>query len=186
MVFKNEIKFFNKQDRLIEACKKNNRKAQLQLYDKYYKAMYTVSLNMVKDTFQAEDLMQEAFISAFTNINNFRGEVSFGSWLKKIVINKCIDYLKKKKVQFESIDSFPDIQESTVEDEKQLADKKAEQIKAEINNLPDGYRTVLNLYLIEGFDHEEIAQILGITASTSRSQYSRAKTILIKKLSDKE
>ena len=184
MVFKKDDKLFDKQKKLIEDCKNNNRKAQLKLYDQYYRAMYTVSLNMVKEQLQAEDLMQEAFISAFSNIKYFKGEVSFGSWLKKIVINKCIDYLKKRKVQFESIESYPNIQEPTINDERLIIEKKASEIKAEIYNLPDGYRAILSLYLIEGYDHEEISQILGISSSTSRSQFTRAKALLIKKLKD--
>ena len=99
-------------------------------------------------------------------------------------MSKCIDFLKKKKVQFESIESFSDIQEPSIEDEKLIVDKRANEIRSEILYLPDGYRTILSLYLFEGYDHEEISQILGISSSTSRSQYTRAKALLIKRLRD--
>lgn len=186
MIFKKEGQAFENQKKLIEACKENNSKAQLKLYDLYFKAMYTVSLNMVKDTQLAEDLMQEAFLSAFTNISSFKGDVSFGAWLKKIVINKCLDHLKKKKIQFENIDNVVLIEEPSAEDELKASDISAEEIKQEINKLPDGYRTILTLVLFEGYDHAEIAQILGITSSTSRSQYTRAKALLIKRLNNKK
>lgn len=182
MVVDSNPKNFDKQYELIEACRRNSKKAQLQLYNNYYKAMYTVSLNMVKESSLAEDLMQEAFISAFSKLSSFQGQVSFGAWLKKIVLNKCLDYLKKKKVQFETIDedqilAIPDTVESDY-----LINKQVDEVKNEIYNLPDGYRTILTLHLLEGFDHIEISQILGISASTSRSQYTRAKALLIKKL----
>jgi RNA polymerase sigma factor (sigma-70 family) len=184
MIFKKDNQHFVSQQKLIDACKNNNRKAQLKLYDLYYKAMYSVSVTMVKDRHLAEDLMQEAFLSAFSNLNSFKGEVSFGAWLKKIVINKCIDYLKKKKVEFESIDNLSEIQIPSTEDESYIIDKKVNEIKSEINNLPDGYRTILSLYLFEGYDHEEIAQILRISSSTSRSQYTRAKALLVKNMKE--
>ncbi|HBH48105.1 MAG TPA: hypothetical protein DDX98_05665 [Bacteroidales bacterium] len=182
--FKKE-KNFNKHKKLIEECKQENRRAQLKLYKIYYKAMYTVSLNMVKDRHQAEDLMQEAFISAFSHIKEFKGEVSFGAWLKKIVMNKCIDYLKARKINFESIENYSSVPAYTTNDETVAAEKTADEIKNEIHNLPDGYRTILSLYLLEGYDHEEISEILGISSSTSRSQYARAKALLVKRLNNK-
>lgn len=172
-----------KQQKLITACRKNNRRAQLKLYNQYFRAMYTVCLNLVHNSDVAEDLMQEAFISAFGNIHTFEGEVSFGAWLKKITINKCIDYLKKKKINFVSIENLENLPENELFEQTEFYSKfSVEQIKGSIKQLPEGYRTILSLYLFEGFDHQEIAQILGITSSTSRSQYVRAKTTLIKKL----
>ncbi len=184
MTEKKDYTHFEQHLELIEACRKNDTKAQINLYRLYCKAMFNVCLRLVKNPVEAEDLMQEAFISAFEKLDQFRAEVSFGAWLKKIVINKCIDFLKKKKIQFVELDEARglenDVETVSVED----LTKDIEKIKTQINLLPDGYRTVLNLFLFEGYDHDEIAQILGITASTSRSQYARAKAILCKKLKE--
>lgn len=170
-------------DKLIRACRNNDRRAQLKLYNKYSKAMYNVCLNMVNKATDAEDIMQEAFISAFANINLFKGEVTFGAWLKKITINKSLDFLKKKKLDFDSIDDHFELQiEDKEQNDEQLLKYKAEIIKEKILILPVGYRTILTLYLLEGYDHQEISEILGISSSTSRSQYTRAKAFLIKQL----
>ena len=132
---------------------------------------------------EAEDVMQDAFLSAFKNIDTYRGEVSFGAWLKKIVVNRSLDYLKKRRIQFQEVNEktaqLPDFQTETKEVD-------VEQIKKAIQQLPDGYRVVLSLYLIEGYDHEEISQILGITNSASRTQYLRAKNKLRELLKNKE
>lgn len=168
---------------LVEACKKKDRKAQLELYNLYAQGMYTVCLNMINNESIAEDLMQEAMISAFSKLNTFIGEVSFGAWLKRITVNKCIDYLKQKKLGFDSLDeneSFPVEDENA--DDSDIIKHKFELILLKMKELPSGYRTILNLYLLEGYDHEEIASILGVTSSTSRSQYTRAKALLLKKL----
>lgn len=186
MIFNKDRSDYSSQKGLIKACKRNDSKAQMQLYNQYYKAMYAVALNLVKDVQLAEDLMQEAFLKAFERISSFKGEVSFGAWLKKIVINKCLDHLKKKKVIFEEIDTIrlPDVSEN----DESLAERErtVEEIKNEIGQLPDGYRTILTLFLLEGYDHAEIAEILGITSSTSRSQYTRAKALLVKRLNKKD
>lgn len=184
MTEKTESKHFQQHLELIEACKKNDTKAQIQVYSFYCKAMFNVCLRLVKNPVEAEDLMQEAFISAFEKLDQYRAEVSFGAWLKKIVINKCIDFLKKKKIQFVELDEVKGLEEDIEPDKLEGLTREIEKIKTEINLLPDGYRTVLNLFLFEGYDHDEIAQILGITASTSRSQYARAKAILYKKLKE--
>ena len=132
---------------------------------------------------EAEDVMQEAFLSAFSKINTYRGEVSFGAWLKRIVVNRSLDYLKKKKVQFEEVSErtmqAADYQMETKEVNTTL-------LKEAIRNLSDSYRVVLSLYLIEGYDHEEISQILGISNAASRTQLLRAKNKLRVLLKDKE
>ena len=160
-----------------------NTKAQFQLYKLYYKGMYSVSLRIVNDEVEAEDIMQEAFLSAFKKIETYQGEVSFGAWLKKIVVNRSVDHLKKKKVHIE------EITERTME----MADYQTETkevdintIKSAIRELPDGYRVVLSLYLIEGYDHEEISEILGISNSSSRTQLLRAKNKLKELLKGRE
>ncbi len=132
---------------------------------------------------EAEDVMQEAFLSAFKKIETYKGEVSFGAWLKKIVVNRSLDYLKKRKVQFEEINErttqISDYQMGTKEIDVQM-------IKNAVQELPDGYRVVLSLFLIEGYDHDEISQILGISNSSSRTQLLRAKNKLKTILKDKE
>lgn len=132
---------------------------------------------------EAEDVMQEAFLSAFEKIDTYKGEVSFGAWLKKIVINRSLDHLKKKRVKFEEVtektERIPDYQ-------MEIKEVDVNQIKKAIQQLPDGYRVVLSLYLIEGYDHEEISQILEISNSASRTQLLRAKNKLREQLKDKE
>lgn len=178
-----EKQYQNIHQELIDLCMDGNRKAQFQLYKLYYKPMYCVSLRIVNDEAEAEDIMQEAFLKAFRKINTYKGEVSFGAWLKKIVINRSLDHLKKKRVQFEEVNQrtlrLPD-------ENEEIGEVDVEQIKMAIRSLPDGYRTVLSLYLIEGYDHDEISQILGISNSASRTQFSRAKSKLRELLKGKE
>jgi len=168
---------------IIDRCCEGDQKAQFQLYKLYYKAMYSVSLRIVNDAMEAEDVMQEAFLSAFKRMKTYKGEVSFGAWLKKIVVNRSLDYLKKRKVQFEEIN-----ERTTEMADYQMPVKEVnvEVLKNAIHDLSDGYRVVLSLYLIEGYDHEEISQILGISNSASRTQLLRAKNKLRDLLKDKE
>jgi RNA polymerase sigma factor (sigma-70 family) len=135
--------------------------------------MFNVALRIVNDDAEAEDVLQEAFLDAFNRISDFRQETTFGLWLKQIVINRAINYLRKRKVKLVGIDDIEIAEEPSYdESETQL---KVEAIKAAMEELPDGYRVVLTLYLFEGYDHEEIAHILKITENTSRTQYMRAK-----------
>lgn len=134
--------------------------------------MYNISLRMVGNAIEAEDVMQEAFLKAFTKIDTYEGKVSFGAWLKKIVINRSLDQLKKRKVKFEELnEKIPDEEPDSVH----ISEINMERLKKAIQLLPDGYRVVLSLHLLEGYDHEEIAQILGISNVSSRSQFLRAK-----------
>ena len=168
---------------IIDQCREGSQKAQFQLYKLYYRPMYSVCMRIINNETEAEDIMQEAFLKAFSKIDTYKGEVSFGAWLKKIVINRSLDYLKKRKVKFEEINEktnqLPDYQMETKEVNVQV-------IKDAIQKLPDGYRVVLSLYLIEGYDHEEISEILGISNSNSRTQYLRAKNKLRELLKDTE
>ncbi|WP_343331400.1 sigma-70 family RNA polymerase sigma factor [Draconibacterium aestuarii] len=168
---------------IIDQCRDGNQKAQFQLYKLYYKAMYSVCLRIVNDEMEAEDVMQEAFLSAFNKIGSYKGEVSFGAWLKRIVVNRSLDYLKKRKVKFEEV-----TEQTTQVPDYQMATKEVDLniLKSAIQVLSDGYRVVLSLYLIEGYDHEEISQILGISNSASRTQLLRAKQKLRELLKGKE
>jgi RNA polymerase sigma-70 factor (ECF subfamily) len=132
---------------------------------------------------EAEDVMQEAFLSAFEKIENYKGEVSFGAWLKRIVINRSLDHLKKRKIQFEEVnEKTAQISDNNFET-KEIDIQK---IKNAIQNLPDRYRVILSLFLIEGYDHEEISSILDISNSSSRTQLLRAKNKLKTLLTDQE
>ncbi len=161
----------------MEACRKGSRKAQFDLYKLYAKAMYNVSVRILNDEAEAEDVLQEAFLDAFTRISDFRQETTFGLWLKQIVINRSINYLRKRKVELVSVDDV-EVADEAPEDlmSQQL---QAEEIRRAMMLLPDGYRVVLSLYLLEGYDHEEIAHILQVSEATSRSQYMRGKKKLV-------
>ena len=182
-----EAAFKNIHQDLIDGCKTGDQKAQFQIYKLYYKAMFNTSLRIVNDTMEAEDIMQESFLSAFEKIETYSGTVSFGAWLKKIVINRSLDTLNKKKAIFEDIDVHVGIRDNSSEEiaQKEELDVRIEEVKDAINRLPDGYRIILSLYLLEGYDHDEIAEILAINSSTSRSQLSRAKQKLIGELKGK-
>ncbi|MEE4114694.1 MAG: sigma-70 family RNA polymerase sigma factor [Marinilabiliaceae bacterium] len=178
-----EAAFRNIHQNLIDGCKSGDQKAQFQIYKLYYKAMYNTSLRIVSDTMEAEDIMQEAFLAAFEKIDTYSGKVSFGAWLKKIVINRSLDALNKQKAIFEDIDTHHELKHIPDDDEYSRDDDlKIEEVREAIKELPDGYRIILSLYLLEGYDHDEISEILNISSSTSRSQLSRAKQKLINEM----
>ena len=166
---------------IINQCKSKNAKAQMHLYNLYCKGMFIVANRYVKDRFIAEDVMQEAFIKAFKNINNYKNEVAFGAWLKRIVINQSIDQLKKNKLELVAINEeiYSIKNEDTWEVEKTIS---VDKIVAVINNLKEKYRLVLTLYLLEGYDHQEISEILNITENTSRTHLLRGRKILKEQL----
>ena len=177
-----ETTYQNIHQEIIDRCRKGDSKAQFEIYKLYYKSMYNVCLRMVGNEVEAEDVMQESFLKAFTKLDSYRGEVSFGAWLRKIVINRSLDQLKKRKVKFEELnEKIPD--EETVQ--LDISEIQMEKLKKAVYSLPDGYRVVLSLYLLEGYDHEEISQILGISNGSSRSQFLRAK-IRLREILQKE
>lgn len=163
---------------IIDQCKQNNAKAQMQLYGLYCKAMFSVALRMVNDTFVAEEVMQKAFIKAFKKIDTYKNEVAFGAWLKKIVINQSMDELKKKNTDIIPISK--EIMTISEEEENWQIEHEItiEDVKGAIQQLKEKYRIILTLYLIEGYDHQEIAEILNITENTSRTQLLRGKNAL--------
>jgi RNA polymerase sigma factor (sigma-70 family) len=156
---------------IIEECRNGSSKAQFRLYSLYSKAMYNLAYRILNNREDAEDILQEAFVECFRNIAAFRFESTFGAWLKKIVVNKCINQLKKKKIDITLCDNLPPV----IDEQEEEITYDTVKIYRGIETLPDGYRIILTLYLLEGYDHSEISQILGITESTSKSQYSRAK-----------
>ena len=162
----------------IEACKNNKAKAQMQLYNLYCNAMFLTSIRHVKDAVLAEDVMQDAFVKAFKNLSKYKGDVAFGAWLKRIVINQSIDELKKKKLQLVEIN-----EESIIviqEDDNWCVDDgiSAEKVVEAIMQLKEKYRVVLSLYLLEGYDHSEISEILNIAETTSRTHLLRGKKLV--------
>ncbi len=144
--------------------------------------MYYVAFRFMKDTMEAEDAMQEAFIKAFSKLHQFNGEVTFGAWLKKIVINKCLDKLKARKMELVAINEQT---LGTVEEENdwQIDDGIGiEEVKLKMQELPEKYRYPLMLFLVEGYDHEEISEILNITQVASRTLVHRGKKKLQEEL----
>lgn len=167
-------KFQNIHAEVIARCLEGDRYAQSQLYRLYSKAMFNICYRITNNFDDAEDVLQEAFISAFRNLQSYKGDAAFGAWLKRIVINKAINFIRKKQVEFTDVqDNIADEQTGPVEYGSEMMD--INRIKRAMTQLPDGYRLVFSLYLIEGYDHSEIAQILGITESTSKSQFNRSK-----------
>ena len=169
--------FINLNQKIIDGCVAGDQKAQFQLYKQYYLSMYNTSLRIVRSEAEAEDIMQDSFLSAFEKIQTYEGKVSFGAWLKRIVVNKSLDALRKKKVELIELQNHEVEQEEAIDENERTY--QIEEIKNSLELLPDGYRVVLSLYLFEGYDHQEIAGILGISDSTSRSQYTRAKLRLL-------
>ncbi|WP_298764154.1 sigma-70 family RNA polymerase sigma factor [uncultured Polaribacter sp.] len=165
---------------IIDKCKNNCAKSQMQLYNLYCKAMIIVANRYVKDSFLAEDVMQDAFIKAFKNIDSYKNEVAFGVWLKKIVINQSIDYLKKNRLELVAIDD--EIITNTEDDWQIESTISIDIILETIHNLKEKYRLVLTMYLLEGFDHQEIAEVLNISENTSRTHLFRGKKILKEQL----
>jgi RNA polymerase sigma factor (sigma-70 family) len=165
---------------LIEGCKRGDPRSYKLLYDQYSKAMFNTSLRILNSAADAEDVLQEAFLDAFRNLDKFEKRSSFGAWLKQIVVNKSINLLRKRKVDIIDMEkvSGEDIAEEKGIDEKEMQ-WQVKQVMDSIKMLPHGYRTVLSLYLLEGYDHEEIADILQVAESTVRTQYMRAKQKLL-------
>ena len=160
--------------RTIEQAKKGKERARYALYEQYSKAMFNICMRMCKSREDAEDVLQEAFSSAFRNLHTYAHEAAFGAWLKRIVVNRCIDHINKKKEDW--ILCSEELQE--VDDERidfSGIELQVQAVHKAIMALPDGYRVVANLYLLEGFDHQEIADILKVSVSTSKSQLLRAK-----------
>ena len=162
---------------LVEGCKKNDRKSQHIIYDKFYGKMMGVALRYFKDYDTASDMVQESFIKAFSKINQFEGGKNFGGWLKRIVVNHSLDQIRKnKKVSFTDED---ELQYQTYDDESEdlsyYSGINMSQILEAVHELSDSYKTVFNLYVLDGLTHKEIAKVLGISEGTSKSNYAKAK-----------
>lgn len=159
---------------IIELSKAGNSKAQFQLYQLYARAMFNICYRMMNNREEAEDMLQESFSEAFLRLGTFRFESSFGAWLKRIAINKCINTLKKRKADLIMVENLPEHQEGN-ENADEVPGISIEHVQRAMEKLPEGYRVIFSLYLLEGYDHAEISQIMGISEATSKSQFSRAK-----------
>ncbi len=161
--------------KLINDCILGKRDAQFSLYRKYSGAMYNICRRMITDEAEAEDILQNSFMDVFTKLKMFKHESTPGAWIKRIVVNNCINHLRKQKPIIKELDQNTDF----VDDQgDEGVEYNVTSIRKAIDSLPEGYRVVFSLYAIEGYDHTEISEILEITESTSKSQYSRAKSKL--------
>ncbi|WKK83862.2 RNA polymerase sigma factor [Marivirga arenosa] len=159
---------------LIEKCKHGSHAAFKDLYMLYAKSMYNVAFRILRDSNITEDILQEAFIKAFYKINQFDYQATFGAWLKRIVVNQSLDYLRKEsKWLMDDVENKSIVEEEDIDWED--IDLRVDMVKEAILNLPSGFRTVASLYLFEGYEHKEIAEILDISENTSKSQFHRAK-----------
>ena len=181
-----EAVYIDKHYDLVVECKQGSKKACYELYKLYSKAMLNVAFRIVGNIGEAEDVLQEAFLDAFSKLKDFRQDTTFGLWLKQIVVNRSINLLRKRKLELIELegDQLENIADEEVDDDEEVQFKAA-LVKNAIKELPEGYRLVISLYLLEGYDHEEIGQILNISENTSRTQFLRAKRKLIEILNKK-
>lgn len=172
---------------LVLGCQRRDRTSQRKLYGHYAKPMYNVCLRMLRHAHDAEDVLQVAFVDIFGKIESFNFEASISAWIKRIVVNRCIDHLKKRRLLTTDLDTNRHdaaIEDAPIAPAFSAQKISVERIKQATRQLSEGYRVVLSLYLFEGYDHEEISQILGISVGTSKSQYSRARKRLAALLND--
>ena len=173
-------------DALLQSCMQGKQSAQLEIYNRYYKAMYNTAFRIVKDSAEAEDVMQESFLSAFTKLHTFKGDVTFGAWLKRIVINNSIYHYKKQQknrtVDLDDVMYKVEDNDGVASDQNGYTELKAQKVMETMKRLKDNYRGSLTLHLIEGYDYEEISEIMNISYANCRTTISRAKESLRKKL----
>jgi RNA polymerase sigma-70 factor (ECF subfamily) len=170
---------------IIDGCIRNDRKMQKILYEKYASKLYALCMRYAKDRAEADDILQEGFIKIYTKIDQFSQEHSFEGWIKRIIINTAITHYNQNLKHYyqEDIDEINEL-EITNDEEVYEAEYSQEELLNIIHSLADGYRMVFNLYVIEGYKHKEISEILGIDIATSKSQLHRAKKIIQEKLEE--
>jgi RNA polymerase sigma factor (sigma-70 family) len=173
----------NINEQLIERCKKGEVKAQFMLYKQYSKAMYNIAIRFLNNKMDAEDILQESFVTAFEKLSELTNTNAFGSWLKRIVINNCISHIRKNKLEFDDINSS--VSTGYVDDSDEEFTIDPALVHEAVKALPPGGRSIVALHALEGYKHREIAEILGISESTSKTQYKRALDILFKNLKQK-
>lgn len=163
----------NLQEELIRKCKSGDKKSQYRLYKMYSRSLYNAVLRIVSNSMDAEDVLQDSFIKAFQNIHTLDNTKALSSWLRRIAINEALGFLRQKKISFLSIDI-----DIVAEEEEDWEDVPMELIHNKIKTLPEGCRVIFNLFLLEEYSHKEIANVLSISESTSKTQYKRAKQLL--------
>ena len=179
-----QIKRSKTEEQLLKACRKGDRKAQQDLYEKFAPLMFALCQRYINDYAEAEDVLICGFTKVFAKIRQFKSEGSFEGWIRRVIVNEALSYIRRNKsmyleVELENADCEPDY--------RQMHDQlEVEELQKMVNSLPSGYKTVFNLYAIEGFSHREIAQKLGISENTSKSQLSRARAHLQKRLIEAE
>lgn len=170
------------ENRLLKACLKNDRTAQNQLYQRYKVAMFNVCQRYARNGEEAEDMLQEGFYQVFNNLKKYKGDGTLGSWIKGVMINSSLMYLRTMNRRLFPPDSFDDLGVDIPSSENVFEQFGARAILKIVQQLPPGYRAVFSLFAVEGFSHKEIAEKLAISDGTSRSQYARAKAMLKKLL----
>lgn len=169
---------------LIKRCLKNDEKALSQLYNSFSSKMYGICLRYSKNRMDADDLLHDGFVKVIKNLNTYKGEGSFEGWMRKIVVNTSINFYRKKSKNYETnIDEVYNIEDNSFDNA--ISQISVKELLELIQELPDGYRIVFNMYVIEGYKHREIAEILDITENTSKTQLLKAKASLRKKLEEK-
>ena len=170
---------------LIEACKKGDRAAQKALYDRLAPRMFPVCMRYIGDRTLAEDILQDGFITLFTKLGSYKGDGSFEGWARRIFVTTSLMYLRKKDAlkMSDDLEAARGIKAETVNQVQNIGYKELMEL---VMSLPDGFRTVFNLYVIEGYSHKEIGEMLGISEITSRSQLSRARIILQNRIKELE
>lgn len=172
------------EQQLIEGCIKGDRKAQKELYDRYSRKMMGVCLRYLSDRETARDVLQEGFIKVFTSMNSYLGYGSFEGWMRKIFVNCALEYIRKLDVLRETVDVNDSIELLNTEYETIISELSATELMKLIQELPGNLRAVFNLFAIEGYSHKEIAEMMGLSESTSRSHYVRAKQILQRRIKE--
>ncbi|GAB5538542.1 MAG: RNA polymerase sigma factor [Salibacteraceae bacterium] len=170
---------------LIEQCLSGSQRAQRALFDKFSRKMMAVCMRYVADRERAEDVLQDGFVKVFLNLKKFRGQGSFEGWIRRTMVNTSLDYLRKKKI--DEIDA--DISEAEYlagTNEKVVGKMRVEELMKLIEEMPTGYRTVFNMYAIEGYSHKEIAEELQVTESTSKTQFRKARTYLMNIIGERD
>lgn len=168
---------------LISACKRGERAAQIKVYENYSKAMYNTSLRIVKNTFDAEDIMQESFITAFSKLQDLKDNQTFGAWLKRIVVNNSLSFLRQQQIDVELDQVLYKIEDENADTNmEEYSEVKFEQLSRAMESLKNSYQLALNLHYIEGYDYEDMCEILNISYTNCRTLVSRAKSSLKKKL----
>ena len=164
-------------DILLKGCLKGEASSQRALYEKYKTPMFRVCLRYAKGRAEAEDILQEGFIKVFTDLHQFKSTGALGGWMRKVIVNVALMHIRKKRVLFSSVE-IDDLSNEFITEEDVFAEMNAKALTKIIQQLPDGYRAVFNMYVIEGFSHKEIAEQLNVSVGTSKSQLSKGKAML--------